>query len=286
MAGVGVSRPVILVTGAGGLLGPYLMDAASAVGQAVSLARSSGDQRCDLCDVDAVHRVLDAVRPDIVLHAAAMTDVDGCEHQADAADRANHLATTVLALALSDHAILVAYSTDQVYPDVSGPHVEGSEAPVNVYGKTKLAGECGALRHDRTLVLRTSIFGPSRSSRRSSLSDFVVGNLQNGGPITLFSDVLFSPLHFKTLAELTMDAVAAGLTGVYNAASREGMSKADFGFAVAARFGLPTVGVMVDCSTAMPARAPRATDLRLDVNRIEEALGREMPTLKEEIAKL
>lgn len=279
-------RPVILITGVGGLLGPYLMDAASAVGRAVSLARSSGDYRCDLCDADAVRNILDAVRPDVVLHAAAMTDVDECERNPGAADRANHRATAILADALALDTFLVAYSTIAVYPDTPGPHVEGSEAPVNVYGRTKLAGERAALRRDRSLVLRTMLVGPSRVARRMSFSDFIISNLREGRPITLFRDVLFSPLHVQTLAKLTMDAVRAGLTGVYNAAPRDGMSKADFGFAVAAKFSLATDSLTVDSSRAMADRAPRATDTRLDAGRLEKALGHRMPTIAEEIARL
>lgn len=281
-----MAAPTILVTGAGGLLGPYLMDAASAHGKAVALARTSGDYRSDLCDEDAVRDVLEEVRPDVVLHAAAMTDVDACECDPAAADRANHIATATLARALSPCTVLVAYSSIAVYPDSPGPHVEGNEAPVNVYGRTKLSGERAALCHDRTLILRTTLFGASRVPGRASLSDFIVSNLRCGEPITLFRDVLFSPLHLQTMAELTFDAVAAGLTGVYNAATRDGISKADFGFAVAARFGLATDAITVGTSTANADRAPRARDTRLDVARIEKAMERRMPTLEEEIAKL
>lgn len=281
-----MTRPVILITGASGLLGPYLMDAASAVGQAVSLARSSGDYRCDLCDAGAVRRVLDAVRPNIVLHAAAMTDVDECERNPEAAERANHQATAILADALAPDTFLVVYSTIAVYPDTPGPHVEGSEAPINAYGRTKLAGERAALGRNHSLVLRTMLVGPSRVAQRMSFSDFIISNLREGQPITLFRDVLFSPLHVRTLARLTMDAVSAGLTGAYNAAARDGMSKADFGFAVAAKFGLPIDGITLESSKIMPDRAPRAIDTRLDAGRLEKALGRKMPTIAEEIAQL
>ena len=278
--------PVILVTGAGGLLGPYLVEAAETVGKPVSVARSGGDFRCDLGDADAVHAVIEDVNPDIVLHAAAMTNVDDCEANPDAAERANHLATANIATALPSRCRLVVYSTIAVYPDTAGPHVEGSEAPVNVYGKTKLAGERAALEKERTLVLRTMLFGPSRTKGRISLSDFVISNLSSGKPITLFSDVKFSPLHLQTMAEITFEAVEAGLTGVYNAGTRDGMTKAEFGGAVAQAFGLSTQTMKTGISTSVPGRAPRARDTRLDSRKLATALGREMPSVAEEIAKL
>jgi dTDP-4-dehydrorhamnose reductase len=230
--------------------------------------------------------VIDDIRPDIVLHAAVMGDVNECERDPEAANEVNHLACAVLARALPPETFLVAYSSLAVYPDTDGPHLEGTEAPVNIYGKTKLAGEGAALRHERTIVLRTSLFGPSRTPERHSISDFIISNLKQGTPITLYDDVLFSPLHLRSLAEITLDAVMMNLRGTFNVAARDGMTKADFGLAIAAKFGLSTKCVTLSPLAAMADQAPRGFDTRLDVRRIEKALGRPMPTLKEEIAKL
>ena len=73
---------------------------------------------------------------------------------------------------------------------------------------------------------------------------------------------------------------------MFNAGCRDGTSKADFGFAVARHLGLPTASAMVGSSRALPARAPRPSDMRLDVTRIEQALGRPMPNFDDEVAKL
>lgn len=278
--------PVIIVTGSSGLLGPFLKAEAATRGTATGVSRGGVDHACDLADGAAVRDLLDDLRPAVVIHAAAATNVDECERNPDAANRANRIVTANLVTALGPESRLVYISTDQVYPDTPGPHREGDEAPVNVYGTTKLAGEIEALRHPRALVVRTNLFGPSRTPGRASLSDFVIDNLRAQRPVTFFRDVLFSPLHMKTLAELTFSLVEGGLVGVYNLGSRDGMSKRDFGFALAARFGLPTDTVTEGKSTNRPGHAPRPLDLRLDVRRIEAALGRRMPTLEEEIAKL
>lgn len=276
----------ILITGGTGLLGPYLADAAAAMGKVTVSGRRGGDVRCDLTDKDSAARLIDATAPDVVFHCAAMTDVDACEDAPEAAFAANRDAVANLVGCLPKGVRLVFFSTDQVYPDVAGPHFEGSEAPVNTYGRSKLAGEQAALAHPDALVLRANFFGPSRTARRSSLSDWVVANLAAKRPIRLFTDSHFSPLHLASVSATALDCVRAGLRGVFNLGCRAGASKCDFALAIARLFGLGTESATPAPSNSVPGRAVRSKDLRMAVGKIEAMLGRPMPTLAEEIAKL
>lgn len=276
----------VLVTGATGLLGPYLIDALSGLGPVAATSRSGPSHPCDLTDADAVASLMQAVNPAVVVHTAALTDVDGCEEDPARAQALNADATAHLADTLEPSAPLVYISTDQVYPDTAGAHREGDESPVNAYGRSKLAGELAARNHRNALVLRTNFFGPSKTPNRQSLSDFVERNLRAENPIVLFDDVLFSPLHIETLAQVVAELVAKNVTGVFNAGCRDGMSKADFGFHIARHLRLPTDNARRGRSSEMPGRAPRPKDLRMDVSRIEAALGRPMPTLSQEVEKL
>lgn len=281
-----MTRPTILVTGISGLLGPYLADAAREVATVHTTSRTQGDTPCDLSDSTAVRDMIRAVSPHLVLHAAAMTDVDGCERDPDAADRANRVCTDNLARAIGAACTLLYVSTDQVYGDDAGPHREGEEAPVNAYGRSKLAGERAALAHPGGIVARTSFFGPSRTAGRSSLSDFVIRSLSAGERVTLFSDVLFTPLHVTTLSAILIEMFQRGLRGAFNVASRSGFSKADFAIRIAEQRRLSLHSATIGRSTTTPGRAPRPTDLRLDPGRLERALGRPMPLLAQEIARL
>jgi len=275
-----------LITGAGGLLSDYLVDACRRRGDVIATGRSGGDRRCDLTDGAAVRSLLADVAPDVVVHAAGLTDVDRCEREPEQAFAANRDAAAHLAAGLPASTRVVFVSTDQVYPDRPGPHDEERAAPVNVYGSSKRAGEQAVQRHPGALVLRTNFFGASRRTGRASLSDFVIRSLTNGQQVTFFSDILFSPLHMTTLSDLIAEMVERGITGVFNAGCRSGMSKADFALEVARRKVLQTQTARIGSSTIMPERAPRPKDLRMDVGRIETALGRAMPTLEEEIARL
>lgn len=276
----------VLVTGATGLLGPYLLEAAREIGSPVGVARSGADISCDLTNPAAAARVIRDLRPILVFHAAALTSVDGCETDPHAADRANRMATENVVKALDARTVFVYLSTDQVYADNPDLKREGEEAPVNAYGRSKLAGEHCALTHRRALALRCNMFGASRSPGRTGLLDWLVESLSAGRPITLFNDVLFSPLHVTTLAAFAVEAAARGLVGVFNAGCRDGVSKRDFAHLVARHFGLSLASATDGRSTDGPGRARRPRDLRLDVSRLEAALRHRMPTLSEEVAKL
>jgi dTDP-4-dehydrorhamnose reductase len=276
----------ILISGSGGLLGPYLANSGQVFGEIYGLGRNSGIINCDLTDPTATQEAVSKLSPDITIHAAALTSVDRCETKPDEAKNQNVQATRNLVQALPSGSRLIYISTDQVYPDTIGPHKEGSEQPVNEYGRSKLAGETEALLHDNAIALRTNMFGPSITDGRRSLSDFFVGNLTEGVPTTFFRDILFTPLHMDTLAEIIWKLAFMDCTGVFNLGSREGLTKAEFGLSVAVQMKIHLKGVSIDSSTSLLGRAKRASDLRMDVSRIENLLKQKMPTVLEEIGKL
>lgn len=276
----------VLVTGGTGLLAPYLAEAMGDLGPVSTTGRSGGDFVADLTVPEQVRDLIDQAAPDIVIHAAAWTDVDGCEQDPVSAEKVNAGTAASFVSTLSDRIRLVIISTDQVYPDAPGPHREGTEDPVNAYGKSKLAGERAALCHPGALAVRTSFFGASRTPGRQSLSDFFAGKLASGLSFTAFDDIEFSPLHAKTLAKILRRMIELELTGVFNVGSRKGMSKASFASGIADHMGYSANRMHVGRSAAHPSRARRASDLRLDPRKIEAALGYGMPTLAHEIRKL
>ena len=152
----------------------------------------------------------------------------------------------------------------------------------NTYGLSKYAGELAAVRVPGT-VLRTNFFGRSACEGRASLSDWLVCSLKSGQAITVFEDVFFSPLRLQRLAEEIARIVAFPRTGVFNLGSREGMSKADFAFALGEVLRLPTATMRRGTSDDGRWLAYRPRDMRMDTKRFEETFAVRMPTLREEI---
>lgn len=280
----------ILVTGATGLLGSSLVPALRAAGHTVHSHGHShaAEQQADLGDWAQTAALLERTGPDCIVNLAALTNVDLCEAEPQQAYRLNtlpvaHLARWMRAQAPACH--LVQISSDMVY-DGAGPHAEGDVRVANTYALSKLAAEHAAAGVSST-VLRTNFFGRSRRAGRASFSDWLVQGLREGRAMTVFDDVLFSPLAIGTLCALLEQVVRARPAGVYNLGAREGMSKADFAYALAAALDLPAAALQRGLASAAPAlRARRPTDMRTDCSLFEHTMGLRLPTLAEQIQSL
>lgn len=282
---LGIEAPA-LVLGATGLLGTRLVPALAAECETVTHARSVGaNYSADLADSHVTAQMLDAVRPSLIINLAALTDVDLCQEQPQQAYLANvrSIENVVAWMRARDaQCHLLHISTDQVY-DGLGPHTENNVTIVNTYGLSKYAGELTALSVGAT-VLRTNFFGRSARPGRESLSDWLSRCLLSGTPISVFDDVLFSPLSLGTLVHMILRTARIRPRGVFNLGAADGMSKADFAFAFAAALGVHQPAMKRTSSRVFrPLSAVRPLDMRMNSRRIEVALGVRMPRLQQEI---
>ena len=152
----------IIVTGAKGMLGATLLPVLQGRHEACGIGR----QDCDICDEKAIAAVLRERKPELVVHLAAYTDVDGCETNPETAERTNSLGTKNVALACAElDAAMLYVSTDYVFDGSKpAPYLEDDQPnPLSAYGRSKLHGE----QHVRSIlkryfIVRTSwLYGPS-----------------------------------------------------------------------------------------------------------------------------
>ena len=125
----------------------------------------------DIADTNSVFDTINRTRPDLVIHCAAMTDVDGCERDPDAAFKINAVGTWNLACACASVDCAIAYvSTDYVFNGEKGsPYTEFDTVdPISAYGASKLGGEMAVRELCRKhYVVRTSwVFAPARQELR------------------------------------------------------------------------------------------------------------------------
>jgi dTDP-4-dehydrorhamnose reductase len=151
----------LLVTGAAGMLGRDVMLAAGNAGHDVV---GFGRSELDVTDVTTVEKKLDLEHPDVVIHCAAWTDVDGAEEAEEAAMAVNGAGSgNVAAAAAALGASVVYVSSDYVFDGAKGaPYVESDQvAPLSAYGRTKLAGEEATVAaNKRHFVVRSAwLFG-------------------------------------------------------------------------------------------------------------------------------
>jgi len=201
-----------MVVGARGMLGTDLMKALAAhspVG--FDLAEM------DVTDAGQCHERVRDVRPDVILDAAALTNVDYCEAHAEEAFRVNGQGTGNLAAAAQDAgALLVYYSTDYVF-DGTKPgayHEEDATNPLSIYGKSKLRGE-EFVRSQCVdyLILRTSwLFG----CHGKNFIRTIIDAARQGQPLRVVDDQRGSPTYTRDLAAMTLALVEAGRRGTYH----------------------------------------------------------------------
>jgi len=263
----------ILVTGASGQLGSYLLRALRARHlSATAWSRRPNLElfgyRChpvDLCETDQVVTAFRAARPDVVIHAAAISGVGACYRDPTVARRTNTTATRLLAeLAQRQPARLVYVSTDLVFNGKGQWYRETDcPEPLSVYGQTKAAAERDVVHHPRHLVLRISLlFGPSLNGQPSFFQQ-QMDALRQGAACRLFEDEWRTPLALNVAAQGLITAAASEVEGILHLGGRERMSRLEMGQRLARVLGAderlchPTK--REDITTAEPR--PRDTSL-------------------------
>lgn len=239
---------VVLITGASGHIGRYLLATAPADFTVVALAgrRPLPDgvrgARVDLADAGALTELLDRVRPEIIIHTAAIATVEDCE-----ADRARALAVNVGATRMlaqwssRRQARLLYTSTDLVFSGEHGPYAADAEpAPLMHYGETKWRGELAVreMPGDSGCVVRCALnygWGPPGNPH---YAEQLVSRLVRGEPLQLFTDQFRSFIHTADTAAGIWRLVQAGAGGIWHLGGPDRMSRYDFAVAVARRLGV------------------------------------------------
>ncbi len=262
----------VAVTGAGGRLGRALVEAledAPFTGPAGPIGWTR-----DAFDLDAPDRVgesLDRERPEVVVHAAAWTDVDGCALDPDLAIRRNGKATGVLAAACAERGIdLLAVSTNEVF---DGARIDGqpyawddARSPANPYGRSKaegerLAEEAFSIRPGAALgIARTAwLFGRPGSDYPSRILEAAIRARQAGEALRLVDDEWGTPTYVADVAEAIVGLLAEdAVAGIHHLVNSGVATRAEWGRDVLARAGLEIDATDVPSATwQRPSRPPR-----------------------------
>jgi dTDP-4-dehydrorhamnose reductase len=277
----------VAVTGANGLLGGAAV--AQLAGKHDVLAIGRGACRLapgayawadvDLGDARAVEGALRDFRAEAVLHAGAMTDVDGCERDPEGAWRVNVGGSEAVARACRAlGARLVAVSTDYVFDGDAGPYGEDAlPNPRGAYARSKRCGEEAALvLAPDCAVARVAVVYSGRQGAKSTFATQVVEKLSRGEPVKAFHDQVVSPTLAENGAAMTLELLLrTSYRGVLHTCGATALDRVDFARRVAARFGL--AGEIVPVRTAdVKLLAPRPLRSGLRVDRAA-ALLREQP---------
>ena len=285
----------VLITGASGLLGANLVLAARPQDEVVAIYHQHPIERsgvrclsADLSQPGVADLIIGDLAPDWVVHCAAATDVDRCEREPDWATHLNRdMAGYVAGASCQVGAKLVHISTDAVFDGRHAPHAENeSPMPINVYGRTKLEGERAVLAaHPKAAVVRTNLFGWN-AQPKAGLAEWFLDRLERGLTCPGFTDVTFSPILAYDLASWLWRMLDAGLGGITHIGGGTCLSKYDFGVRLAKALGHDPTRVVEATVKDAGLPASRPLHLCLQSDRIQRALGDELPGIDEGIERL
>ena len=286
----------LLVTGASGLLGSKIVRIAVARGCEVYSAYNEHypslgkPVKLNITDQVSVRRVIDELKPEVIIHAAAMTNVDRCELDKDLALKINYEGTVNVARAARGvGAFLIYISTDYVFKGDKGLYTEDDYTnPVNFYGYSKLKGE-EAVKEilDEYCIARTSVLYGSKPARgKVNFILWLINKLKKGEFVKIVSDQFISPTFNTNLAEMLLEVADRKLIGVYHLAGASRVSRLDLAFKLAEIFNLNGSLIRSAKMSNMNWVAKRPKDSSLDVSKAIKTLKNKPLALREALTRL
>jgi len=274
---------MLLVTGASGLLGAALVSHAHDLGQRVVglchhhklRMKNVPVHSVDLTNRTAMRELIARLRPSIIVHCAAATNVDWCEDHPLETEEANVHASSFLAEIAAEMKFRLLYiSTDSVFDGRRGNYSENDQpSPLNVYGEQEV------LRlHPSALVARVTIFGWNAQDKHS-VGEWILQELCAGRQVRGFTDVHFSPMLANDLSEVLLLMLDRQLTGIFHVVGSERISKYQFAKRLAVIFGFDAEQVVPARLAEATLRAARPLDVSLNTKKVSLALGRVMPNV-------
>lgn len=290
----------ILVTGSNGLLGqkltallqqhPDVQLIATARGRSVIDIPRGEYHTMDVTSPSDVDAVIGKIRPDVVIHTAAMTNVDHCEQQREACWMANVTAVEHIIDACTRYNChLVHVSTDFIFDGSHGPLDENEKpAPVNYYGESKLAAE--KLVQESKLpwsILRTVlVYGITHDMSRSNIVLWVKNSVEQGKTINVVNDQWRTPTLAEDLAMGCFLAATKKATGIYHVSGKDFLSPYDIAIKTADYFKLDKNLIKATDSTQFKQPAARPLTTGFIIDKARKDLGYEPHTFEEGIGVL
>ena len=270
----------VLVTGANGQLGRSLR---KMVVNAADHYVFTDVANLDICDAEAVERMMDAEDVDVVVNCAAYTNVDRAEDDAEMAELLNGVAPGILARAAARRgALLVHVSTDYVFGGemVNAPICEDADVcPTGVYGVTKLHGEEAVKASGcRYIIIRTawlySEYGRNFVKTMEALT-------ADRPEVKVVCDQAGTPTYASDLARAIYDIICQGdwegKYGIYHFSNEGVCSWYDFAVAIARKYGHTGCRVLPCRSSEFPSKVVRPAYSVLDKSKIRNVFGVDVP---------
>jgi dTDP-4-dehydrorhamnose reductase len=280
----------LFITGGSGLLGSKFRDILGEKYELITthhLNPGKNSISFDLNDEKDVFKKITSLNPDLVIHAAALTDVDFCEDHHSEAWEVNAQGTgNIVNACEKTESKLIYVSTDFVFNGKKGMYTEEDETDtLGYYAYTKLKGEEFVQNSDLNYAIaRVSVlYG---WNRKMNFVTWVIDELRNGKIINIVTDQYNSPTLADNAAEAIIKMFEKDKRGIYHTAGSERVSRYDFALRIAQVFGLNQDLIQPIKSDDLIQKALRPRDSSLSVEKIQKDLDIKMLNTKEGLEKM
>ncbi len=284
----------ILVTGSAGLMGIQVVkDLLDNHKQVYSCYNKTKPKlgiitHLDLTKKDDIVNTMNRIKPDVVIHLGAMTDVELCETETELAKKINTDATEILALESEKHNTFFVYmSTDYVFDGKVGMKKENDEPnPINFYGKSKLDGE-RVFKKITTpnIIVRTSTpFGIH--SKKISFPIWVKKNLELEKEISVIVDQYTSPSYVPNISKMIIEIIERKITGIIHLAGATKISRYDFAVQISKIINANKQFLKLTKMDQMDWKAQRPADSSLSVSKANKILKNKPEKIEDSLKSL
>jgi dTDP-4-dehydrorhamnose reductase len=277
------TRNTVWITGAGGLIGDYLVRTAPPFSPDTVLAGLTRAQ-LDLTDTAAVRREFHRQSPQLVIHCAALSQSPECQANPARAHRVNVEVTALLADLAAEIPFLFL-STDLVFDGSTGNYDESAPvSPLGVYAETKVAAERIVLANPKHTVVRTSLNGGTSPTGDRGFNEKLRLAWEAGQILDLFTDEFRCPIPAVVTARAIWELLALNQPGLYHVAGSERLSRWQMGQLIAARW--PQLHPRTVPSSRKDYRgASRPVDPALNCAKVQKLLSFSLPGLTQWLAE-
>jgi dTDP-4-dehydrorhamnose reductase len=286
----------LLITGSCGLYGSKLAELAVARNLEVYSCDVQEVQicggtfvKCDVSNKELVQKTFKRVKPEVVVHAATMTDVDKCELNREFAWKINVEGTkNIVEAATSVGSFLIYISTDYVFNGEKGKYNESDKPdPINYYGLTKLKAEELTKTHAEFFIARPSvIYGSTPAAGKVNFALWLIEMLSKGERVKIVTDQWNTPTLNSNLAEMTLEIVERRLTGTFHLSGATRISRYQFAVSIAEALDLDDSLIDPALSSEFKWPAKRPMDSSLDTSKAQQVLRNKPLEIEEALRRL
>ena len=290
-----MNKEKILITGGSGFLGGYLIRAAMNNFEVIATYCNNKPDYSgiswlplDLTDTDRIKTAIAETDPAIIIHTAAMTNVDICENRKKRTNTVNIRATEAIAkTAATTGARIIYLSTDLVFDGENPPYSEEDKpTPLSYYGWSKWQGELAvAAANDNHVIVRPSIIYGPPAILGSSFSESLRNAWHDGKVTKLFSDQFRTPIFAGNLASALIELTKGNFEGILHIGGSERTSRHEFGIHLAEALGIGKNLTEEFSISKVDFTAKRPKDVSMNIEIAKSVLKTELYDCREGIRK-